>query len=91
MRVLTCRHARKERGAAPQWKGGHRAGITLSDQPLQDAGVLSSGGDEAAVVMQECNAGHVTAVAAILVARRLEDTIFSKFQVHSRSTTKISR
>lgn len=52
-----------------QWRGL----CYLGNHPLQDAGVFPAGGDQVTVIVQEGNVGHVTAVAAVLVARSLED------------------
>lgn len=47
-------------------------GVCLGNHPLQDAGVFPAGGEQAAVIVQEGNVGHVTAVATVLVTRSLE-------------------
>lgn len=40
----------------------------LSDHPLEDAGVLPSGGDQVTVVVEKGNVGHMAAVATIGMA-----------------------
>lgn len=43
----------------------------LSDHPLEDAGVLPSGGDQVTVVVEKGNVGHMAAVATVGMARGL--------------------
>lgn len=44
----------------------------VNQTPLHDAGVLPPRGDQVAVVVQEADVGHMTAVGAVLMAGGLK-------------------
>lgn len=60
-----------EKGEGPECDVVQRMRRRLDYRPLQDAGVLPAGGDQATVVVQEGHVGHMTAVAAVLVTGSL--------------------
>lgn len=63
-----------ERGcrSLTDWAGYVEGDSCLGNHPLQDAGVFPTSGDQVAVVVQEGNVGHVTAVTTVLVAWSLK-------------------
>lgn len=61
-------------GGVSHWAFGERQRRFLPPHqtPLHDAGVLTPRGDEVAVVVEEADVGHMTAVGAVLAAGGLQ-------------------